>query len=173
MLKIPPNGEQAKALIAGFKAFEKEATAYYEIIPQLEQVYRDQAGLEIVFGPKGYKLSQKTECETILLENLKTKDFENVNRLDGLDMEHTKAVLKKLSEFHAASAYLFETNGKYPEIFEHSLYTEESLEVRNKLTEPFLKLFQECVEQYDNAAEYIDNLVNNYILFLFFLLLTI
>ena len=167
MLKIPPNGEQAKALVASFNAFEKEATAYYDIIPQLEQVYRDQAGIEIVFAPKGYKLSQETECETIVLENLKTKDFENVNRLEGLDMEHTKAVLKKLSEFHAASAYLFETKGKYPEIFERSLYTEESREAREKLTEPFLNLLLECVEQYDNAAEYIDYLVNNFILFSF------
>lgn len=158
MLKVPPNGEQAKAMIASFNAFEKEAVTYFDVLPPLEQVYRDQAGLEITFGPKSYKLSQETECPTIVLENLKTKGFANCDRLECLDMEHAKAALKKMAQFHAASAYLYETKGKYPQIYEWSIDNEQTREVRRNMYESFLKMILSCIEQYNNADEYIENL---------------
>lgn len=156
MLKIPPTGEKSKALIDMINAFEKELTAYNEIIPQFENIFKQQANVEVNFAPKLYTLKEKPENDIVLLENLAIKGFKNCNRLEGLNKEHTEAVLKKLAQLHAASAYIFETKGKFPNVFEHSIYNKD-MQFMDK--EPFEKMFLECLKQYEGHEEYMDNVV--------------
>ncbi|KAM7362729.1 uncharacterized protein ACRADG_013297 [Cochliomyia hominivorax] len=158
MLKIPPAGENTKAIMDVFKTFEREMKAYNEIIPEIERVYKERTGHDIAFAPITHKLKLNSENEYLLMENLRVKGFQNCDRLQGLDLKHTEAALKKLAEFHAISAYLFETRGKFPEVFEHSTYTEDTAEVRKKINDAFLKLHVECVRQYEGHEKYIDKL---------------
>lgn len=156
MLKIPPTGEKSKALIEFINAFEKEITTYNEIIPQFVNVYKQQANTEIDFAPKSYILKEKPENDILILENLKTKGYKNGDRLEGLDKEHTEAVLKKLAEFHAASAYIFETKGKFPNVFEKSMYNADGRAIEK---DTFFKIYSECLKDYEGHEEYINNVV--------------
>ncbi|XP_075148803.1 uncharacterized protein LOC142222514 [Haematobia irritans] len=158
MLKVPPNGEQAQRLIAFMNSFTKEIKAYKDIVPQLEKVYKDQCNLEVVFGPKSYKPSKDQECDTLILENLKVKGFKNCDRLKGLDMKHTLAALRKLAQFHAASAFLFEQQGHYDKVFEQSVYREEIKQVREPMFKEFYDIYLECVKEYQGNEEYYDSL---------------
>lgn len=48
-----------------------------------------------VFGAKCHEL-KRAKSDYILLDDLTTKGFKNINRLEGLDQVHTEAALQKL-----------------------------------------------------------------------------
>ncbi|XP_013107736.2 uncharacterized protein LOC106087291 [Stomoxys calcitrans] len=111
ILKVAPDNEAHVEMHKNF--FKVENTVYDQVIPEMEEMY-SQAGLNIHFAPKVYKLGPRaTSFHHILLEDLNERNYKNACRLDGLDMEHTKAVLRKLAQFHAASACRFVTKGAY------------------------------------------------------------
>lgn len=160
MVKIPPVGQEAQAVITFLNSFAKEITAYNEILPQLEKVFQEQANTEVVFGPKSYKSTIDSGCDTLILENLRPRGFKNCDRLQGLDKTHTEAVLKKLAQLHAASAYMFETRGNFPEVFERPTYREEIRKFQEPKSNEFHQIYLSCVEQYNGTEEYFDKMVS-------------
>ncbi|XP_073842682.1 uncharacterized protein [Musca autumnalis] len=159
MVKIPPSGEEALAMIAFLGSFVKETIAYNNIITKFEKIFKD-ANVDVVFGPKSYKPTVENGVDTLILENLRLKGFKNANRLQGLDMKHTLETLKKLAQFHAASACLFEAEGHYPEIFERSAYRPEYKEIHMAKFKGFFNIFLDCCKQYDGHEEYIERMTN-------------
>lgn len=162
MVKIPPKGEEALAIIAFLGSFNKETLAYNEIIPKLEKIFKEQANTEVVFGPKSYKPTVDNGVQKLILENLRLKGFKNADRLQGLDMKHTLETLKKLAQFHAASACLYEAEGPYPDIFERSAYEPEFKEMHLAKFKDFYNVFLDCCKQYDGHEEYIEQLVGTF-----------
>lgn len=90
---------------------------YERILPQLERFYHE-LGKKVKFAPNCQWIEQKSSRITIVLEDLNTKKFRNINRLKGFDMPHMKRVLEKLAEFHAASVMWHEKYGAYPDEFQ-------------------------------------------------------
>lgn len=97
--------------------FPKEKQTYELILPQLEQLYQEQ-GRTVKFAPKCHWMENVNGRISLILEDLKTKKFSNINRLKGFNMKQMQRVLEKLAEFHAASAVWHQRNGPYPEDFQ-------------------------------------------------------
>lgn len=111
-------------MIASWKIFDKEKLTYSSYIPEFEQMFMKKRK-QLSFGPKYYQPKNVPSDELIILEDLGNRSFMNVNRQKGFDMAHTKAVLDKLAQFHAASAVRFEAKGAYPEMYDRNLCSEE------------------------------------------------
>lgn len=103
--------------IKEWSAFPREIFIYDNIISSFENIWKEKANEEIVFGPKCLKVSTEP-YEIIVLDDLKAEGFEMLNRKVGVDLDQTKLVLSKLAKFHAAGAVMIQkVNFSYLIIF--------------------------------------------------------
>lgn len=116
IMKTMLDNDKGGTFINTLNLFPKEKLMYETILPQLEALYVEN-GSKVKFAPKCHWIEDKSGRITLVLEDLLTKKFRNVNRLKGFDMIHMKRVLEKLAEFHAASVVLQERIGPYPKEF--------------------------------------------------------
>ncbi|XP_067646954.1 uncharacterized protein [Eurosta solidaginis] len=119
IVKTMLDDDKGGTIINSLNLFPKEKLMYERILPHLEKLYHD-IGTKVKFAPKCPWIEQNSKRITIVLEDLNTKKFRNINRLKGFDMPHMKRVLEKLAEFHAASVIWYEMHGAYPEEFQKS-----------------------------------------------------
>lgn len=139
--------------------FDKESEVYDKVIPAFEKLYSDH-GKKVVFGPKSYKLSKDPGVETVVLEDLRPRKFKNANRVEGLDLDHTKSVLKMLAEYHAASAVHYETVGPFEEKFNIGLFDPAKKEMLTTMYKPMLDVIkQSFAKNVENAEYYNEKLV--------------
>ncbi|KAH8307820.1 hypothetical protein KR059_000319 [Drosophila kikkawai] len=124
MLKTPHQSEAYRKVIEKSNIFDVELGMYLEVVPELEQLYRD-AGLEVKFGAEAYEIP--VSDYHVLLEDLRPRGFRNVNRLEGMDQAHTESVLKKMAQWHAASAVRVHTKGPYQEKFTKGFLKNEEI----------------------------------------------
>ena len=156
MLKVAHDSEIFREFMENHNVFDVEAKMYHIYVPEFEQLYLD-AGLDVKFAAKSYTLA--SDEHYILLENLKERGFKNVNRLDGLDMEHTKSVLKKLAQFHAASAVRVTKKGLYPREICTSYLKPEGYEMIKNMFENNSKILLESIKEYSNSEQYYEKVV--------------
>ncbi|XP_018804371.1 PREDICTED: uncharacterized protein LOC108978500 [Bactrocera latifrons] len=136
---------------------DTENAIYKDVIPEIEQMYRD-AGVDLKFGTKYFDLKTPSKYGVVLMEDLRPHGFKNVNRLEGFDVEHTKAALKKLAQWHAASAVRVETKGQYPKVVTDGIFNEGMLTMIELMAELTMPLYLECVRTYEGHEEYYDSL---------------
>lgn len=134
-------------------AFDKESEVYEKIIPAFEKLYLEK-GKKVKFGPKYYKLAKDPGEKTVVLEDLKPRQFKNANRFEGLDLDHTKSVLKILAEYHAASAVYYETIGSFPEKFNHGIFERSHKEVFTQMYTPMLGIIKDSCKKYVNNGKH-------------------
>lgn len=144
-------------------AFKKESTAYFDVIPQFEKIYSEKAKLDGKFAPKSFKLQTDTGTDVLVLENIQIKNFKKCDGIKGLDMQHTEAVLKKLAQFHAASACLFQTAENVPDIYKQTAFAEATKKEMEMLAETFMG----CIKHCEGSEEYFSRLVDFKIVFNF------
>ncbi|XP_061402668.1 uncharacterized protein LOC133338478 [Musca vetustissima] len=113
-LKVAHDTDLYNTLMYKWNVFNKETEVYRVFIPDFEEMYRE-VGVDVRFGPHCYVLP--VEQEYLLLEDVSLRGFKNANRQNSLDMEHCKCALKKLAQWHAASAVRVERKGPYNEIY--------------------------------------------------------
>uniref|UniRef100_A0A1Y9H2Y0 CHK kinase-like domain-containing protein n=1 Tax=Anopheles dirus TaxID=7168 RepID=A0A1Y9H2Y0_9DIPT len=124
IVKALPRLGLSEEMIMSLNVFPKETEMYTEILPAFEQLYRGH-GAEVTFGPRCLKrCSEPTDI--IVMEDLKDRQFEMVNRQTGLDLEHCHTLLRRLAQFHAASAVYYEQRGPYDAKFAEGMYTEKN-----------------------------------------------
>ncbi|EDW15818.1 uncharacterized protein Dmoj_GI22570 [Drosophila mojavensis] len=152
-----PN-EQGGSDIDALGLFPKELTMYKTYLPAFEALYK-AAGEDIQIAPKCLHTDQREGLIHFIFEDLSTRKFQNVDRLNGLDMAHMTRALRKLAEFHAASAVYEEQNGPFPSDFWEgfvSLKTEKFARDGYKLRgEPFKKSMETWGMK--DAEKYIKN----------------
>lgn len=159
MLKVPPPGDATKAILDLMIPFKKEIAMYYDVIPQLEQLYQ-QAGQPIIFGPKSYKFSSTPDEDHILLENLRPAGYKNADRLKGLNINETEHVLAKLAKLHAASAQLYVTKGPYTDCLDKPLDKEMSRQVYNSpQNKSFMELAGEATRSLKGSEHFGDKVI--------------
>lgn len=156
ILKLPLQSEEEKGMVALWNFFDKETTMYSKYLKKFEELYKE-VGEEFNFGPKFYTFKKDVGKDVLLLEDLSQRGFSNEDRRKGLDMEHTKCVLQKLAQFHAASAKYVEIYGAFPEDFQKGIYTEESKEIFKQMNLDFMCDYFKAYEGYE---EYKDKLVS-------------
>nr|XP_036219378.1 uncharacterized protein LOC106625140 [Bactrocera oleae] len=155
MIKLPI--ESIQKLFASHNIFDTERSMYIDVIPELEQMY-SEAGVEVKFSPQYYDIETPSEYGVILMEDLRPRGFKNANRFEGFDMEHTMNTLKKLAQWHAATAVRFETKGKYPDIVTVGIYSEELIVALENLDKTAPNAFYESVPLYEGSELYMESL---------------
>uniref|UniRef100_A0AAG5CU16 CHK kinase-like domain-containing protein n=1 Tax=Anopheles atroparvus TaxID=41427 RepID=A0AAG5CU16_ANOAO len=149
IVKALPTMGLSEEMIISMNVFPKETAMYTEILPAFERLYRDR-GVEVAFGPRCLKhCSDPTDI--IVMEDLKDRDFRMANRREGLDLEHCQTLLRRLAQFHAASAVLRERNGPYDDKFKEGMYAEKN---RN-MFEQFQKM--QAAFMYDTLCSWPNN----------------
>lgn len=156
MLKTAHDSAASKELMESHNVFTTETIMYQEVLPELEQLYKE-AGSNIIFAPKSYNIP--TEHPYILLEDLKPKGFKNVNRLEGLNIEQTEAVLTVLAQWHAASAVHVTLTGKYKQFT--TFFREENRKMMKPIFDSLTEVFLKCAKTYDGHELYYDSLVKH------------
>ncbi|XP_054733575.1 uncharacterized protein LOC129241311 [Anastrepha obliqua] len=133
---------------------------YHEVVPEFEQLYR-AVGVEVNFSAKCYHIETPSEFGVILLEELCPFGYTNANHLEGLNLEHTKAVLERLAQWHAASAVRAETKGLYPELFLKGMFSEFTESQQGSMKayyDTFKPSLFESIRSLNGHEEYIDDL---------------
>lgn len=131
---------------------------YNLVVPEMEALYK-AAGVEVTFGAKSYEL-KNAQTEYIALEDLCIKGFKNANRLEGLDQAHTERVLRKLAQWHAATAVRVATKGQYPEIVLNGFFKEENRPMMNDMMNGMGQVFVKCCSTYEGNEAYIEKVVS-------------
>ncbi|XP_053660980.1 uncharacterized protein LOC128709968 [Anopheles marshallii] len=124
IVKALPRLGLSEEMISALNVFPKEMAVYTEILPAFEQLYRDQ-GVEVTFGPRCLKHCTDP-TDIIVMEDLKDRNFQMAVRQKGLDLEHCHTLLRRLAQFHAASAVHYERNGPYDAKFKEGMYSEKN-----------------------------------------------
>lgn len=140
--KVPTSADDYHEL------FVIESDMYDKIVPELEGLYANFDN-KIYFKPKQYRFAHELTCNYILLEDLQARGFKNAPRREGLNVEHTNAVLAKLAQWHAASAKRVEIRGDYPEEYLNSYFSQQNLTFIENMNAAFNEPFAQCLESYD------------------------
>ncbi|KAH8330904.1 hypothetical protein KR067_008718 [Drosophila pandora] len=125
---------QAK-IMSQLKLFLREHHMYHTILPKFEQLYKN-AGANIRFAPRAFKLDHPIGVNYMLLEDLKADGYKNAVRSDGFNMKCLKQVLKKLAQFHAASVVYVEKHGVFSRLLTHGVYTKANRPILQELSDP-------------------------------------
>ncbi|KAH8362815.1 hypothetical protein KR084_001281 [Drosophila pseudotakahashii] len=153
MLKTPHPSEMYRKMVEKTDIFNVERGMYLEVVPELEQLYRD-VGLDVKFGAEAYEI--KASDYYVLLEDLRPRGFRNINRLEGMDQAHTESVLKKFAQWHAASAVRVETKGPYEEKYRKGFL--ESEEIVDGFCTRSMKVFMDNIELIKGYETYLKDL---------------
>ncbi|XP_043654554.1 uncharacterized protein LOC122620932 [Drosophila teissieri] len=153
MLKTPHDTEAYRKLLEQTNIFDVERGMYVEVVPELEQMYRD-VGLEVKFGAVAYDI--KVSENYVLLEDLRPRGFRNVDRLQGLDQAHTESVLRKFAQWHAASAVRVDLKGPYDAKYTPGFF--ESEQIRNFFCDRSANILLKHIDQYEGHANYVEDL---------------
>uniref|UniRef100_A0A1I8NPT7 CHK kinase-like domain-containing protein n=1 Tax=Stomoxys calcitrans TaxID=35570 RepID=A0A1I8NPT7_STOCA len=153
MLESDKGGDMVNQL----SLFPKEMEMYSKYLPAFESLYK-AAGWEIQLAPKCLLTERKENRINFLFEDLSQKNFKNLERLKGCDMDHMEHVMRKLAEFHAASAVYEEQNGTYPDDFQFGfINVKQSNEMAKLFFDVGTTSYKKAMAQWglENAEEYI------------------
>lgn len=107
VLKLPPENK-ARRETMGMNVFEREVTAYNEILPMFQKFQSDKGlkpGQGFVSFPKCYYASFDKEKDeaVIIMEDIRKKGFKMLNKYKTVDYPHAKAILETVAQFHGLS----------------------------------------------------------------------
>lgn len=138
--KLAPSQEMIRQMMQMEMLFSNEVIMYTEILPKLLELQnnRDVSEEGKLKFPICYGTITEAPHEMILLEDLKTKDFDMRDRMISLTNEEILIVLERLATLHSVS---FALRNKEPELF-----VEYSSKLRNMWTSDILNDFAETYE---------------------------
>ncbi|XP_017007948.3 uncharacterized protein [Drosophila takahashii] len=154
MVKLPHQLEMFQEMMKRTNIFDIERTMYNEVVPEMEALYK-AAGVDITFGAKSYDL-KNAKTDYVALEDLGIKGFKNANRLEGLDQTHTERVLRKLAQWHAASAVRVDTKGPYADILLKGFFREDSRPMITEMMKGMGANFVKSCATYEGYEVFID-----------------
>ncbi|XP_075145280.1 uncharacterized protein LOC142220177 [Haematobia irritans] len=118
ILKTMMEDDKGGAVINKLSLFPKEMEMYEKYLPAFEKLY-EAVGWNIRLAPKCLHVEKTNNVINFVFEDLTQRKFKNIDRIIGCDMNHMKHALRKLAEFHAASAVYEYKNGSFPEDFQY------------------------------------------------------
>lgn len=163
VLKTMLDDDKGGKLVNELCLFPKEMEMYRTFLPAFEKLYKD-VGWDIRMAPKCLYTEKKDKRINIVFEDMTRMNFKNLDRLDGCDMTHMEQVLKKLAEFHAASAVYEEQHGAYPDDFQYGFVDPRQgpgfiKMVYDMSTPDYRKAMQDW--GFENFEEYIEKFVSS------------
>lgn len=97
--------EFAKAKMEPYDIFNREMSIYEEVLPKLNKLLKEINDTDRLF-PTVFHVDYKRQA--LIFEDLTAQGYVMANRIERLDMDHIKLILRKLSKMHATSAVLNE-----------------------------------------------------------------
>ncbi|XP_046809579.1 uncharacterized protein LOC111674599 isoform X1 [Lucilia cuprina] len=139
------------------RLFPKEEEMYYRILPRFEKLYED-VGKIVQFAPKVHRFDHDIGVEHILMEDLQMNRYKNINRFEGLDIIHSETVLRKLAEYHAASACYVEKYGQFSEDFTQGVFSSKNRSLLQEFNASSaflaqLKKWPNCLKYYEKLCD--------------------
>ncbi|XP_055854520.1 uncharacterized protein LOC129918170 [Episyrphus balteatus] len=154
--KTAIESDLTQEMVNALNVFPKEREMYEKILPKYEELFAE-AGIEAVrFGPSCKFIKDPgSDNIAMIMEDLKLRNFSNVDRFEGLDMDHMICALKKLAEFHAASAVYNERFGPFSDILRNTLNTEDKRDMFKQFGAGLDKAFIEIIPEWGECEKYI------------------
>ncbi|XP_053671390.1 uncharacterized protein LOC128721643 [Anopheles nili] len=157
IVKALPNLGLSEEMIQQMNLFPKEMAMYTKILPAFEKLYHERGREDVVFGPRCLKHST-SPTDVIVLEDLRERQYTMANRRQGMDMNHTRLVLRRLAMFHAASAVHYQRYGSFGELFREGMFAEKGRAMNEHFQKGqadfMYKLMSERSEEEKAFAEY-------------------
>ncbi|SPP88441.1 Hypothetical predicted protein [Drosophila guanche] len=122
-------------------------------------------GLDVSLAPRAHRLDSSEEpklANTVLMNDLGKDGFKNLNRRECLNLEQTKFALRKLAQYHAATAMMIEVNGPFPDVFMKGMLGTNKDAIKafmEGMLGPFQAKFLEHLEHLKGGEQYRDKLV--------------
>lgn len=82
------------------------------------------------------------------------------SRHEGLDLDHVKLVIERLSKFHAASAVLEQNNGPYSDQLLQGMYNDKLKAMLESYFVNNLTILKESMKSFANGERYIKQMVD-------------
>lgn len=82
------------------------------------------------------------------------------SRHEGLDLDHVKLVIERLSKFHAASAVLQENNGPYSDSLSEGMYNDKLKPMMDTYFNSNLVVMKESIKSFVNGERYLKQMVD-------------
>lgn len=167
MMKVPHESAKMQQMLKTVNFFTVENATYEQIVTKFEELYRNK-GLNINFAPRTYNFKDSLKKEpklinSVLMYDMAQDGYRNANRLECLNFEESKLVLRKLAQYHAAGAYYRTVNGPYTDIFTQPMFGsdhERSVSILEGIMGPFKKLFLENLKNFKDGEKYYDKFVS-------------
>lgn len=166
MMKVPHDTPMMQQMLQMANFFTIENEAYLDLLPKLTELYRVK-GVNVNLAPRAYKFTEAEKQEpkltnTVLMYDLGQDGFKNLSRFEGLDLEQTKLVLRKMAQYHAAGAQLKSSSGLTETVtygaFGHM--GDKGVDMMAAILVPAQIKFLEHLKNYEGAAKYEGKLVN-------------
>lgn len=136
ILKTSFEGDEfSRKMMEPYDIFNREIEIYEDILPKLKLLLNEISDEEQIFAET---MAVDSEKSSLLFEDLNEREFIMPDRLQGLNMDVTKIVLRKLAKMHACSVVL---NEREPHCLEH--YDKGMF---NRYTENYAPCFRGCFE---------------------------
>lgn len=103
ILKTALLSEETAKVLEEFGVLEKEMLMYTNVLPLYTNLLQANGDLDQLFP---VTLHTDSTTQTLILEDLKDRGYQIADRLKGLDMNHMKIAISKLSKLHACSMVL-------------------------------------------------------------------
>uniref|UniRef100_A0A1Y9H2E8 CHK kinase-like domain-containing protein n=1 Tax=Anopheles dirus TaxID=7168 RepID=A0A1Y9H2E8_9DIPT len=161
IVKALPKLGLSEEMIQMMNLFPKEMAMYTKILPGLERLYHERGRTGVAFGPRCLKHSTEP-TDVIVLEDLRERQFAMANRRQGLDMEHTRTVLRRLGQFHAASAVLHQQLGSYGELFKEGMFAEKSRAMNEQFQKGQAEFMLKMMEGWSEQDRYYADLMRHF-----------
>ncbi|KAL7648252.1 UNVERIFIED_CONTAM: hypothetical protein RMT77_000158 [Armadillidium vulgare] len=112
----------------------------------------EQLGLDPIRTPKLFSRSLEKGREAFVTENLRVQGFKMYDRMKGMDLNHSRFVVKELGKFHASSL-----------LFEESLPTKSILEIMNCREGPFDDMDEDGMEAFEKMFSTSGEAIGNFL----------
>ncbi|XP_075145286.1 uncharacterized protein LOC142220182 [Haematobia irritans] len=125
-----------------YDIFNREISIYDRVLPKLNRLLEEIQDEDKLFATVLYTDYKR---QALVFEDLCEQGYVMANRLQGLDMDHTLLILRKLAKMHATSAILNERDRGSLEGYDRGFF--------NKYTETYKTYF---VETFKACARYLE-----------------
>lgn len=166
MMKVAHDNDGMEQMLALSNFFPIENEAYIDLLPKLEELYRDK-GLDITFAPRAYRFKEALKEEpklanSVLMYDLGQDGYKNVDRRECLNLEQTKVVLKKMAQYHAAGAHYKNIHG----LSDGMMYgmmgkdVKKGIAMFEAIMKPTQTMFLNNLKNFKDCQKYHDKLVS-------------
>ncbi|XP_053947873.1 uncharacterized protein LOC128856587 [Anastrepha ludens] len=148
--------EFARKTMEPYDIFNREISVYEQVLPKLNALLREIGDHEQIFAET---MAVDRARSALIFEDLNVREFTMPNRVDGLNMQLSKIVLRKLAKMHATSAVLNERESGCLETYDRGFFNRHTDNYMPGF-EGFLMACSRRVAQWEGYEYYAKKLVN-------------